>query len=178
MNDLLIIKRVLNGHQDEFAIIMNKYSKELFHYIYNLTGNVQDTEDYLQDIFLKAFNQLQKYNSKKASFRTWIYRISHNHVMTMFRKSKPYSIEENKVDEIASYEDIEMNITEKETIEEIILAIKMTLKPKEQLVIQYDLFSTLTVEEISEVTGFPLKTVYRLLKQSKQKLQKVVKRDE
>ena len=87
--DIEIIEEILNGKNDYFSVLMEKYHNEIFKYVYNILGNYQNTEDLLQEIFLKTYKNLKKYNSSKASFRTWLYRISTNHTLN-FLNSKDY----------------------------------------------------------------------------------------
>ena len=51
MDDELLITRILEGDNEEYRHLMEKYHNELFKYVYNLVDNYQDTEDLLQDIF-------------------------------------------------------------------------------------------------------------------------------
>ncbi len=87
--DKQVIERILNGKTDHFSILTEKYHNEIFKFVYNILGQYQTTEDLLQEIFLKVNKNISKYDSSKAIFRTWIYRISSNHTMN-FLNSKGY----------------------------------------------------------------------------------------
>ena len=134
-NDNQVIEYILSGKKDYFSIIMEKYHNELFKYVYNILGNYQTTEDLLQEIFLKVYKNINKYDSKKASFRTWLYRISTNHTMN-YLNSKEYknrnglSIYEEET--IESDGDIEENIIKDEQINQIKKTMDKLLKPKDK----------------------------------------------
>ena len=56
-------------------------------FIYNVAlkmlNNIADAEDVTQEILIKVVTQLSKYDKSKAQFRTWLYRITFNHVLNM-----------------------------------------------------------------------------------------------
>lgn len=175
-DDKLIIK-ILNGNKDLYGNLMEKYYKELFHFVYNIVNNYETTEDLLQEVFLKTYNNLKKYNSEKAQFRTWLYRIANNHVFN-YLKSRQYS--QTKMTgylevELLSVEDIEKKILQDEQITEIISIMKKVLSKKHLRIMQLHFFSDLTIQEISESEDIPIKTIYKAIKTSIEKIKKEVK---
>ncbi|MFP4478985.1 MAG: RNA polymerase sigma factor [Candidatus Izemoplasmatales bacterium] len=177
MDDALIIKKILAGDKNVYALLMDKYYKELFKYIYNITNNYETTEDLLQEIFLKVYNQLNKFNPDKASFRTWIYRISHHHTINYLKKKSNqmnlYTYEYDDTINEAS-EDVEENAIKDKQITSIQIAMEKVLKPKHFEIMSLHYFSNLTPKEISETTGIPLKTVYKAIDSSIEKIKKEV----
>ena len=175
--DIEIIEEILNGKNDYFSVLMEKYHNEIFKYVYNILGSYESTEDVLQEIFLKTFKNLKKYDSIKASFRTWLYRISTNHTLNYvnskdYRNSHSNSIYEEAT--IKSNSNIEADIVKEEKINYIKTLIKKLLKPKHQEIMYLHYFSGLTVKEIGETTLIPEKTIYKAIKTSIDKIQKEV----
>jgi len=180
-DDYEVIKEILNGNNDYFSILMEKYHNEMFKYVYNILGNYETTEDLIQEIFLKTYNNLKKYNSEKASFRTWLYRISSNHTINHLN-SKDYK-SRNKVliheeSMIISDEGIEEDIVKEEQINQIKEVIELRLSKKHQEIMYLHYFSGLTVKEIGETTEIPEKTIYKAIKTSTEKIKKEVATDE
>lgn len=179
--DSQVIENVLNGKKDYFSILMEKYHNEIFKYVYNILGNYQTTEDLLQEVFLKVFKSLNKYDSNKATFRTWLYRIASNHTMN-YLNSKEYknrnglSIYEEET--IVSNSSIEDDLIKDEQINQIKKAIDKVLKPKHKNIMYLHYFSGLTVKEIGETTDIPEKTIYKAIKTSIEKIKKEVALDE
>lgn len=171
--DSEIIELILNGAQDHYEIIMEKYHNELFKYIYNLTNNYETTEDLLQEIYLKVYYKLDKYDKNKAKFRTWIYRIALNYTLT-YLKSKNYrehsSVNLTNDYLIESDSNIEDDLIREEKITSIVNIIRNKFKPKQQKVMFLHFFSGLSVNEISEVTGYPTKTIYYTITSSIEKI--------
>lgn len=180
-NDIEIINLIITGKKDHYSVLMNKYHNELFKYIYNLTYSYQTTEDLLQEIFIKTFNSLSKFNPDKASFRTWIYRISSNHTLN-YLKSKQrrndYKTELYEEGRASSNENLYEDAIKKEQIHAILLAIEKVLKPKHKQIMHLHYFSDLSVSEISESLNIPIKTIYKAIKSSIEKIKTEVNIDE
>jgi RNA polymerase sigma-70 factor (ECF subfamily) len=181
MDDILLIKRILAGEKNDYALLIDKYYKELFKYIYNMTGSYEVTEDLLQEIYMKVYKNLHKYNEKKASFRTWLYRVSANHTYNYLNKKSTrlnsYTYEYDDSINQAS-EDIEENAIKDERLNLIIQAMEKVLSPKHYQIISLHYFSNLSPKEISESTNIPLKTVYKAIKSSIKKIKEEVTNNE
>lgn len=177
MTDQEIINEVLTKNKDAFALLMDKYHNELFKYIYNMTGNVQTTEDLMQEIFMKIYESLNTFDSDKASFRTWMYRIAMYHTYNYYKKKHVKHIDkyiEVDLSLLTSDEDIVEEVIKEDQIEGILSLIKQLLKPKHQKIMLLHFLSGLTVKEISETLEIPDKTIYKAIKTSIEKIQKEV----
>jgi RNA polymerase sigma-70 factor (ECF subfamily) len=156
---------------------MTKYQPEIFTFVFNVVGRYEVTEDLLQEIFLKAFQQLKKYNPNKASFRTWLYRISNNHVLN-YVKSKDYKSHNTLMDYEDYYQsdatDIEAELIKDEKIKQVISIMKDTLKPSHQKIFILHYFAGKSVKEIVEILGEKEKTVYYALQSGIEKIKKEV----
>ena len=75
-------------NQEYFGILIERYEEKLRRYVRRITNvSNEDQEDILQNVFLKAYLNLNGFNSK-LSFNSWIYRIAHNEVVDWSRKEK------------------------------------------------------------------------------------------
>ena len=95
MDDKLI-HDIIFLNKELFSEVMDKHYNEIFCYVHNQIHNMEDAKDITQDIFIKVYHNLKKYNSTKASFRTWIYRIAHN-VVINYQKSSYKKYRDNNV---------------------------------------------------------------------------------
>lgn len=150
------------------------YYNEIFHYIRKQVDDTETAKDLTQDIFLKAYQKLHTYNEKKASMRTWIYRIAYNHVMNYF-KSYYYK---NKVmtdisyfDNLTSDQDILDYAIKQESVKEVLLAMKSCLNHKHLKIMNYYFFSDLSNNEISVELNIPVKTIRNVISLSIKKIQ-------
>jgi RNA polymerase sigma-70 factor (ECF subfamily) len=63
------------GRRDAFETLVERYEQRLFAFLYQLVGNAHDAEDLTQDTFLKAYQNIHRYNSA-FKFTTWIFTIA------------------------------------------------------------------------------------------------------
>ena len=85
--DAAALARAKAGDRDGFRLLVERHSRSVFRLAYRLTGNEQDAEDVVQESFLRAYKQLQNFESR-ASFGTWLYRIAANYSLDLIRSRK------------------------------------------------------------------------------------------
>ncbi len=100
--DNTLIENVLNGDTDSFSILVQCYQDQLYRFIFKLTVSREDTEDILQEVFIRVYNNLYKYNSR-WSFSTWLYNIAVNVFRTYYKKKKKSHqiVENQELDDIS-----------------------------------------------------------------------------
>src|ERR1700692_3688416 len=81
------IARVRGGDSDAFGALVESHSRSVFRLAFRMTGNEQDAEDVVQETFLRAYRQLDKYEAR-ASFSTWLYRIASHYSLDLIRMRK------------------------------------------------------------------------------------------
>lgn len=82
-----LVPRAQAGDLDAFDLLMSRYHSRIYALLYNMTSNKEDAEDLLQEVFLKAFKALPKFQGK-SSFYTWVYRIAVNRAINFVKKRK------------------------------------------------------------------------------------------
>ncbi len=75
------------GNQHAFRVLVERHSQSIFRLAFRMTGNEQDAEDLVQETFLRAFKQLQRFDGR-AAFGTWLYRICANCSLDLIRARK------------------------------------------------------------------------------------------
>jgi len=81
------VERAQSGDSDAFRLLVEQHSRAVFRLAFRMTGNEQDAEDVVQETFLRAYRQLDKYEAR-ASFSTWLYRIASNYSLDLIRMRK------------------------------------------------------------------------------------------
>lgn len=75
----------MGTQQFNYSEIYNIYAAKVRRYL-NSIFSIEDSEDLLQDIFIKVFNSLNTFRGE-ASLNTWIYRIASNTVIDRFKSN-------------------------------------------------------------------------------------------
>jgi len=86
-NDVGLVAKARTGDRDAFRVLVERHSRSLFRLAFRMTGNQQDAEDVVQDSFLRAYKQLDRFD-ERASFGTWVYRIAVNCSLDLVRSRK------------------------------------------------------------------------------------------
>src|SRR5258708_31574687 len=84
------IDRAKAGDSEAFRQLVERHSRAVFRLAYRMTGNEQDAEDIVQDTFLRAFKQLERFDHR-AQFATWLHRIASNLSVDLLRSRKRYA---------------------------------------------------------------------------------------
>jgi RNA polymerase sigma-70 factor (ECF subfamily) len=87
--DLTALKR---GDKHAFALMVDAHSDKIYRLALKMLGNEQDAEDVLQEVFIKAFNNIQGFEGR-SKVSTWLYRIAVNESLMLLRKRKGVTVD-------------------------------------------------------------------------------------
>ncbi len=79
-------------------MLVNAYSKKIFNLAYQFSGNHEAAEDLTQEIFLKLYGSLTKFDFSR-NFTAWLLTLSKNHLIDHYRKSKYERTSRDEFDE-------------------------------------------------------------------------------
>lgn len=86
MTDGEIIRQILQGKQDLFRVIIERYQTMVFRTCLGFVHDQDDADDLTQDVFIQAYRSLSGFKGNSA-FSTWIYRITVNACLNKKRKN-------------------------------------------------------------------------------------------
>ena len=89
LRDLQLVSAVLAGSSDAFAELERRYSRQLYSTIFGITRNREDSQDGLQDTFLRAYLSLPGFQGR-SSFYSWVTRIAINSALMILRKRRSH----------------------------------------------------------------------------------------
>lgn len=172
--DYNIIKQILNGDKDLFNQLIDKYYYEIFKFTYNQVNDVEKTKDVVQEIFMRIYKKLSKYNPKKASFRTWIYRIANNYCINYHRDHHKDQHLVLHGERISDSEDILNNLIKKEDVSYILDLMEKNLSQRNYKILILHFYSDLSQTDIGETMNLAPKTVRNIVSESIQKIRALV----
>lgn len=138
---------------EAFNLLLNKYQQKIYWHIRRLVLNHDDTDDLVQDVFIKVWKNLEKFRSDSQLY-TWIYRIATNESITFLNKKKQQN--NTPMDEVSA--ELAENLVESSYFNGDKVQLKLqkallTLPEKQRLIFNMKYFDELKYEEISEITG-------------------------
>lgn len=85
--DAELVERCLRGDEKGFELLLKKYRNAVFSICYRMVRNTTDAEDLAQDVFIRTFSVLDRYNPAYP-FSSWLYRITSNLCIDFIRKNR------------------------------------------------------------------------------------------
>ncbi|MEA3429111.1 MAG: RNA polymerase sigma factor [Thermodesulfobacteriota bacterium] len=162
---------------------MKRYEIKLLRYIRRLTTvSQEESEDIIQEVFIKVYRNLNGFN-QKLKFSSWIYRIAHNEIINQYRKTKlrssviPLNIEDeaNLIGSINDTIEIDGAYENLENAERVRKALaELPDKYREILVLRY--LEDKSYNEISDILRKPPGTVATQINRAKASFKKIAGR--
>ncbi|MDB5259502.1 MAG: polymerase, sigma-24 subunit, subfamily [Candidatus Taylorbacteria bacterium] len=171
--DTELVQAYIDGDVGAFDVIVRRYSKSIFAFTYHLAGNPTDAQDIVQEIFMKSWKHIRKFDSEKAGFKPWLFAIARNTAIDWLRKKRPATFTDIDADRSRSSDDaaeqfgnaipdgepLADEIFEKKELAERIESMLASLPPDERTIILLHHYEMLTFEEIAEILKKPMNTV-------------------
>jgi len=178
-----LVDRARQHDLDAYNDLVGRYQRKIYALIYNMTSSREDTEDLVQDVFVKAYRSLGWFKGD-ASFYTWIYRIAVNRTINFLKKRKRISTGKMSLDdmdmaverdpdyvELSSRESPFRDMTITELQEKLNKALQ-TLSEKHRTVVVLHDIQGVPHDEIGRILGCSAGTVRSRLFYARQQLQK------
>ena len=152
ISDKDLITQYRSNNQKGFQLIVEKFQERIYWQIRRITKNHQDTEDVLQNVFIKVWKALPEFREESALY-TWIYRIAFNETHTFLSKeSKKKTVD---IDPVLFENSVEINGKNytPEEIENIFTKAIETLPEKQKLVFNLKYYDELKFQQIEDLLG-------------------------
>ncbi len=148
-----LIRKVLEGHSEAFAPLVERYSRPIFALVVGIIGHREEAEELTQDIFIRAYSKLSSFGWR-SNFSTWIYRIACNMAITAARKKRRIftSIEVGRIEQLPDPKAEERELDAlTESQEKALLAALDHLAPDERALVQLYYYENRPICTCSEI---------------------------
>ncbi|MGM0501608.1 MAG: RNA polymerase sigma factor [Bacillota bacterium] len=175
--DKLII--AAQSDPQSFAQIYEYYFPKIYNYLRSRVPNIEIADDLTADVFNDVIDNLDKFDSSKGSFSTWLFTIAHN-VVVDYYKHRNKTVNNVSLEVVANSADSQINLEDKlinqELRKSLLLALKKISERKRNL-LTLKFWGGLTNRRIAEITGLTESNVgvivYRTVKELKSILERM-----
>ncbi len=173
-----LIGRIKAGDKEAWNMLINRFSKKVYNLALNFAGNRDDASDITQDIFIKVYNNIEKFEVDK-NFNSWLLTLSKNYCIDYWRKQKntrnQLELDEGIYDGTVhdgarTPEDNMVRSSESQYLRDKLRQLPPDLRT---LIIMRDI-QDYTYQEISEHLDVPMGTIKSRINRARIKLAKIV----
>jgi RNA polymerase sigma-70 factor (ECF subfamily) len=176
---ILIQNYIKKGDEKSFENLVSRYIKPIYSYVYRNIGDQALAEDATQEIFIKVWKNINRFDIKK-NFKPWLFQIAKNTSIDYLRKKKtvPFSKFEDERGHNVLLENIiaaPLNLIETISDKRVLAAAIQTLDKKEQQIIRFRYSDGLSFQEIADVFRESINTVKSRYRRALLNLKKGIK---
>ncbi len=134
-----------------FRLLIEQYKERLYWHIRRLVNNHEDTNDVLQNVFVKVYKNIKNFKGTSKLY-TWLYRIATNEAITLINKNKKRTTED--IDDPDHGVAAALSADPYFDGDEIVLKLKAAIEQlpeKQKLVFNMRYYDEFTYKEISEI---------------------------
>ena len=159
-DDRQLVQTIRAGDTDAFEMLVRRKTTKVYALCYRVIGNAEDAKDISQLVFLKLWENLEKYDPQYA-FDTWLYRMVTNVAIDFMRnkQSRDNAVNSN-LRLVKTAADAEQTVTmQRKEVENVFNEISTVLSPKQKTVFIMNQMEDLPSAEIAKILGCRESTV-------------------
>ena len=165
-DDQRLVELSLQGDDRAFEYLFNRYSEAIKRLLLNRSVTVEDTEDILQETFIKVYVNLQRY-STDYTFGQWIYTIARNTLVDhLRRRTNDLSIDDRFRAPQATTPSPEESVIMNQSRSHFYSAVE-ELSEEYRQIIEMRFLEEYSYEEIAEKLGRPINTIKTQIRRAK-----------
>lgn len=176
-DDRQLVETIRGGNADAFEALVRRKTSKVYALCYRMIGNAEDAKDVAQLVFIKLWENLEKYDSKYA-FDTWLYRMVTNVAIDFIRnrQSRDNAVNSN-LRLVKTSTDAEQGVHfQRKEIESVFNDVASVLSPKQKTIFVMREMEDMASSEIAKILGCRESTVrnhlFNARKLMQQQLQK------
>ena len=176
MSDESLAQKVQAGDMEIFGILVERFEQKMLRYARKFLFGYEDAEDAVQTVFLKAYSNIQQFDSTKK-FSSWLYRIAHNEFINVIKKKGKESVPLFEIDTLFPHLEAKQNSArdfELKELKDLMEKFLNQISPKYREILVLYYFEQMGYTEIAEILKIPASTVGVRLKRAKVALKKLI----
>jgi RNA polymerase sigma-70 factor (ECF subfamily) len=159
-DDRQLVETIRGGDPDAFETLVRRKTTKVYSLCYRIIGNSEDAKDISQLVFIKLWENIEKYDPLYA-FDTWLYRMVTNVAIDFMRNKQS---RENAVNSnlrlVKTSSDAEQGtIVQRKEVESVFNSVSQVLSPKQKTIFVMNQMDDLSSSEIAKVLGCRESTV-------------------
>ena len=181
LSDSTLITQFTSGNIQSFSILVDRYQKRVYGFIFSKVKDAELADDVFQDTFVKVIKNLRlgKYKDE-GRFLSWVMRIAHNIIMDHFRKINRLPKHESKHEDL---DVLDRLIEQSSSIEDLMIETQIhadlsilidELPQTQKEVLRMRLFQEMSFKEIGEQTGVSINTALGRMRYAILNLRKLI----
>ncbi|MGB1942086.1 MAG: RNA polymerase sigma factor [Flavobacteriaceae bacterium] len=181
LSDSTLINQFTSGNSHSFSILVDRYQKRVYGFIFSKVKDAELADDVFQDTFVKVIKNLRlgKYKDE-GRFLSWVMRIAHNIIMDHFRKINRLPKHESKHEDL---DVLDRLIEQSSSIEDLMIETQIhadlsilidELPQTQKEVLRMRLFQEMSFKDIGEQTGVSINTALGRMRYAILNLRKLI----
>jgi len=169
------LEQARRGDPQAFAELVEAYQRPVFNLCYRMLGDAGEAEDAAQESFLRAYNNMRRYDPTR-SFSTWLLSIASHHCIDQLRRRRLVA---DSLEELEPWEEPADEHPGPETAaarregREAARALLARLGPQDRAVIVLRYWDDLSTEEIAQALSLTVKAVKSRLHRARKQMAEV-----
>ena len=174
--DEQIIEAVKDGKREGQRLMVCRYGQMVFAMIVRLVTTMMDAEELTQDTFMRAFNNIDRYDSRRSSLGTWLCRIAYHLTLDFMKRRQPNIISMDDTTDISEEQlDTVLSSGNEKRIQQLEMLME-ELPPDEQMLLTLYYYEDRTLDECSFIMDTTSHALANRLYRIRKKLYKQLKK--
>jgi RNA polymerase sigma-70 factor (ECF subfamily) len=181
LEDSVLIERAREGDDDAYRALVTRHLPSVYTFSSHYMGNSEDAQDAAQETFLKAWKNLERFDTSK-SFRTWLFAIAKNTATDLMRKRKSVVFSKFDtgddsnvlIDTLTDTEPLPDELFAQSSNAEVVRAALQKLKQRDQTILMLRYDEEQSFEDIAKILKMSANTVRSLHRRALIQLKKTL----
>jgi RNA polymerase sigma-70 factor, ECF subfamily len=147
-----LVARATRRDSAAFGVLYESHLDRVYRYIYYRVGSTAEVEDLAEQVFLKAWEAIDRYEPRGVPFVAWLYRLAHNLVIDHYRARRPTL----PLEDVGEAEEPGVNIldaVESQVDAEAVRQAVRKLSPEHQQLLVLRFVEGMSHAEVAQITG-------------------------